>query len=190
MPPSTSVTAFYGEVGSVRYRAAIVRQAGPHVYFWTWQDRPGTIIRFDLIDGTRRILPEILETHKSLHADGVAHTRVVMRRGSKRTTKDTLGRPEKWRNFALTVPLDSVPAETLHYGPWNEVTREIVLRSADFGDAAGVDLAFDLADASTISALKRQFRHHWVLSGDRTLVVGAIPILPETNRKKGSASAR
>jgi hypothetical protein len=66
----SNVTAFYGQVGGTQYRAAIVRQFGANVYLWTWFDTPGTVIDFDLVAGTRRIFPQTIDTHESLHASG------------------------------------------------------------------------------------------------------------------------
>jgi hypothetical protein len=175
MSPSSSVTAFYGQVRGAKYRAAIVQQSGANCYLWTWFDTPGTIIDFSLVDGATRIFPKTIETHESLHASGQVHTRIVMKNGSKRV-REILSRKDRWHDLERTVPLDSIPIEALDQGPWNDVNTEIVLRSCDFGNAAGVNLIFCLATPDRMASLKRQWACHWVLSGDRTIVVGAEPI--------------
>jgi hypothetical protein len=109
-----------------------------------------------------------------------------MRSGSKQI-KDTLRKKEKWLDLERTMPLDSIPIEALDQGPWNDATTEIVLRSCDFGNAAGVNLIFCLATPDRMASLRKQWTHHWVLSGERTLVVGAEPI-PYAHREPARLS--
>jgi hypothetical protein len=166
------VTAFYGEVGRTRYRAALVRQSGTDLYFWSLYDRPGTLICIDLIDRTRKVFRNVVGGHRTLHASGDAHTRVEMMTGTKRS-KETLRKISIWLDFEITIPLDSVPAEAPAHAPWTEVNREIVLRSGDFENAAGVNLIFCLAAPGTTAKLQERWNHQWVLDGGRTIVVGA-----------------
>jgi hypothetical protein len=166
------VTAFYGEVGCTRYRAALVKQSGADLYVCSWQDAQGTLIYVDLVDRTRKIFREVVGGHRTLHASGDAHTRVEMMTGTKRS-KETLRKISIWRDFEITIPLDSIPSEAPENWPWEEATREIVLRSADFENAAGVNLIFCLATPGATAKLQERWDHHWVLDGGRTIVVGA-----------------
>lgn len=174
------MTGFYGEVAGTRYPAALVAQSGGDLYIWTWFDTPGTILCLNC-DGTERRFYQVVERHKSLHASGEVHSRVVMKSGAK----DTLAGKEGWRDFEITVPLDSIPPEALKGGPWKKVTREIVLRSADLENAPGANLIFCLATPRTIAELRR-CRAHWILKGDRTLVIGAEPYPRNVNPKRFS----
>jgi hypothetical protein len=167
------VTAFYGEVGSRRYRAALVKQSGADLYVCSWYDAKGTLIYVDLVGRTRRVFHNVIGGHRSLHASGVAHSRVEMKSSQPKDRSKTLEEMEEWRDFEITIPLDSIPSEAPENWPWEEATREIVLRSVDFENAAGVNLIFCLADPGTMATLQERWDHHWVLAGDRTIVVGA-----------------
>jgi hypothetical protein len=170
--PIARVTAFYGEVGRTRYRAALLKQSGTDLYFWGLYDQPGTLIYIDLIDRTRKVFRNVVGGHRTLHASGDAYTRIEMMAGTKHA-KETLRKMSIWRDFEITIPLDSVPAEAPAHAPWREVNREIVLRSGDFKNAAGVNLIFCVAAPGTTANLQECWDHHWVLDGGRTIVVGA-----------------
>jgi hypothetical protein len=168
------VTAFYGEVRGARYRAVLVKQSGENLYVWSWLDAQGTLIFIDLLDRTKRLFRDVVGGHRSIHADGRAHTRVEMKAGSN-YAKETLRKIDDSRDFEITVPLDSVPPEAPAHAPWREVDCEIVLRSKDFAGAAGVNLIFSLSTSMTAVAPDSLGRY-WNLDGDRPIVIRAEPI--------------
>ena len=165
------VTAVYAEIECTKYRVALVKQSGADLYVYTLYDEQGTLISIDLCDQTTRIFRDVVGGHRTLHASGDAHTRIEMKIGSKHQS-ETLKEMDGWRDFEITIPLDSVPSEAPAHAPWNEVTREIVLRSVDFENAAGMNLIFCLALPETMATRERWDRR-WVLEGERTIVVGA-----------------
>ena len=169
---SARVTAFYGEFSGTRYRAVLVKQSRANLYVWSWLDAQGTLIFINLLDQTKVIFRDVVGGHRSLHSSGKVHTRVEMKSGSN-YVKETLRRIDCWRDFTITVPLDSVPTEAPDHAPWREVDREIVLRSGDFADAAGVNLIFSTS-AIVASDCRAQ---HWRLEGDPLVVVQAERIV-------------
>jgi hypothetical protein len=169
--PEPRVTAFYAEVGCTRYRVALVKQSGADVYVWSWYDARGTLIFIDPGGRTRRVFREVVGGHRTLHAGGKGHSRIEMKVGSKHS-KETLHEIPSWRDFEITIPLDSIPSEAPAHAPWREVTNKIVLRSVDFENAAGVNLIFCLATPGTM-AMRERWDQSWILDGDRVIVIGA-----------------
>jgi hypothetical protein len=175
MVPDSRVVAFYGAVDDKKYRAVLVKQSRSGFYFWSWYDESGTVISVDLLKHTKRIFYGVRGGHRSYHRDGKSHT-VVEMLDSGKAKKEELTSWSGWRDFEITIPLDGIPSEAPAHAPWREVTREIVLRSSDFTNAAGVNLIFCLATPERVAGLKRQWRKHWILNSERTLLVGAEPI--------------
>jgi hypothetical protein len=182
---STAILAFYGEVDGTRYPALLLKQSGTKVFLSTWCDGPGTVIVFG---PTRAIALDVVETHETLPPDGRLHITAGMKDGSRRTLRE---KPEGWIDHERTIPLDSIPWETLDprwkQGPWNDANAKIItLRSRDFGNAAGVNLVVCFAAPGKLAALKKRWINHWVLRGGRTMIVGAepIPMRPEAKGQR------
>lgn len=169
------VTAFYGEFKGARYRAVLVKQKKGNLYVWSWHDAQGALVFIDLIAQTRRVFTNVVGGHRSLHSSGDAHTRVEMKSGSN-YVKETLRKIESRLDFGITVPLDGLPTEAPSHAPWREVDREIVLRSGDFADAAGVDLIFSTG-ARALAASPGRGDHYWRLDGDPPVIVHAESIV-------------